>query len=353
MERTRGANTKLSDQVKNHANKNEVPEGEFEGSDSIFVSTGSTELDLAISGGRVRGGGIPGGILVEIFGPSSCGKTVLLCEIAGNIQREMGKIMFGDPEGRLNKQFAKMFGLDTSKIEYSMPDTVTEVFGGVRKWKPGPTKYLHGIFADSLAALSTDLEMTNEEGDKMGQRRAKEFSEECRKTCRILTTQNYLMVCSNQVRQNQDAGQYGPKFKAPGGEAVGFYSSLRLRCFNPQKIKTKRTIAGSEVTIVTGIETEVEVFKSSVWKPFRKATVIIDYDYGIDDIRRNLEYLKTYKYKKENTYCVGGEKLNNALDRAVHIVERNNLENNLKEEVIDLWLEIEQNFERSRKPKRS
>lgn len=353
MERTRGSNTKLSEQVKNHAGKEEEREAEFEGNTEIIVSTGSTELDLAISGGRIRGGGIPGGIMVEIFGPSSSGKTVLLCEIAGNIQRELGKIMFNDPEGRLNKQFAKMFGLNTNKMEYGMPDTVTEVFQAVRKWKPGPTKYLHGVFADSLAALSTDLEMSSDDGDKMGQRRAKEFSEECRKTCRILTRQNYLMVCSNQVRQNQDAvNKYAPKFKAPGGEAVGFYSSLRLRCYNPQKIKTKRTIAGEEMSVVTGIETEVEVFKSSIWKPFRKATVIIDYDYGIDDIRRNLEYLKTYKYKKENTYCVGGEKLNNTLERAIHLVELNNLENKLREEVIDLWIEIESNFERSRKPKR-
>lgn len=350
MERTRGLNTKLSEQVKNHAGKEEEREAEFEGNTEVIVSTGSTELDLAISGGRVRGGGIPGGIMVEIFGPSSCGKTVLLCEIAGNIQEELGKIMFHDPEGRLNKQFARMFGLKTEKMEYGMPDTVPEVFKAVRKWKPGGTGFMHGIFADSLAALSTDLEMTNEEGDKMGQRRAKEFSEECRKTCRVLAKENYLMVCSNQVRQSQEP--HGPKFKAPGGEAVGFYSSLRLRCFNPQKVKTKRTIAGSEVAIVTAIETEVEVFKSSIWKPFRKATVIIDYDYGIDDIRRNLEYLKTYKYKKENTYCVGGEKLNNALERAIHLVEIHNLESQLKEEVIDLWLEIERNFERTRKPKR-
>ena len=70
----------------------------YDGNDEVMISTGSTLLDLAISGGRKRGGGLPGGILVEIFGPSGCGKTVLLCEIAGGVQRQKGKIMFRDPE---------------------------------------------------------------------------------------------------------------------------------------------------------------------------------------------------------------------------------------------------------------
>ena len=67
-----------------------------------MISTGSTLLDLIISGTRVRGGGLPGGILVEIFGPSGTGKTVLLCEIGGVIQRQNGDVRYGDPEARLN-----------------------------------------------------------------------------------------------------------------------------------------------------------------------------------------------------------------------------------------------------------
>src|SRR5690606_5284105 len=116
-------------------------------------------------------GGIPAGILVEIFGPASAGKTVLLCQIAGNIQRTGGQIMFHDPEARLNKQFARMFGLDTEEIKYTTPDTIPQVFEEVRKWEPEGDG-VHGVFADSLAALSTDMEM-GEDGDKMGMRRAK------------------------------------------------------------------------------------------------------------------------------------------------------------------------------------
>jgi RecA/RadA recombinase len=97
----------------------------------------------------------------------------------------------------LNKQFARIFGLDTNLMGYSRPNTVPEVFSAVRYWKPEPEGKIHGVFADSLAALSTDMEMGKDEGDKYGMRRAKEFSEELRKTCRILAQKNYLMVCSN------------------------------------------------------------------------------------------------------------------------------------------------------------
>ena len=75
------------------------------------------------------------------------------------------------------------------------------------------------------------------------------------------------MVCSNQIRQNLDAGPYGMKYKSPGGEAIGFYSSLRLRFGSPQKIKEKKKIRGKEHQRVVGVHTEIEVFKSSYGSP--------------------------------------------------------------------------------------
>ena len=326
------------------------PEREYEGSDEVVVSTGSTLLDLAISGGRFEAGGIPAGILVEIFGPSSSGKTVLLCEIAGGIQRLGGDIMFRDPEGRLNSQFAKIFDFNVDNVDYGMPDTVTELFEPIRSWKPKTKSKIHGIFADSLAALSTNLELDNEEGDKMGMRRAKEFSEECRKVCRVLTHNNYLMVCSNQLRGIPDAGKYAPKHKSTGGEAIGYYSSLRLKTKSPVKIAPEKTINGKKVKLPIGIETEVEVFKSSVWKPYRTAPIYILFDYGIDDIRGNLQFLKSMT--KDTSYMLRGEKLGVSMADAVKAVEDGNLEQILKVETIALWNEIEDKFKVDRKPKR-
>ena len=183
----------------------------------------------------------------------------------------------------------------------------------------------------------------------MGMRRAKEFSEELRKTCRIITQRNVLMVCSNQVRQNVDAGPYGMRYKSPGGEAIGFYSSLRLRFGSPQKIKEKKKIRGKEHQRVVGVHTEIEVFKSSVWKPYRTAEVYILFDYGIDDIRANLRFLK--QNTGSTVYTIKDLKLDRSLERSIQIVEEENLEQELRNAVIELWNEIEEGFQEKRKPK--
>lgn len=309
------------------------------------ISTGSTLLDLAISGGRYREGGIPPGILVEIFGPSGAGKTVLLCSLAGNAQKRGRRIQFHDPEARLNKQFARMFGLNSDELEYTLPNTVTELFKSIREsaQKEGEL----GVFADSLAALSTNLEMDSEDGDKMGMRRAKEFSEELRKTARIITNQNILMVCSNQVRQNANAGPFDQKYITPGGEALAFYSSLRLRCFNPAKIKVKRTVGKKEFEKVVGVRTVVEVYKSSVWEPYLQADVYIMYDYGIDDIRGNLMYVKGIT----GDFKIGDTELGKTINKAIKDVEDGDLEQDLKNYTIDLWNEVQAAFTEERKPR--
>jgi recombination protein RecA len=333
-------------QVRKHSEKSGIEpiREEYSGSNQT-ISTGSTLLDLAISGGRFPSGGIPGGVLVEIFGPSGCGKTVLLCELAGNIRSQHGEVTFFDPEARLNKQFAKLFGFKVEEVKYETPDTVTGVFKPIREWKPKQNDAIHGVFADSLAALSTNWEM--EEKDQYGMRRAKEFSEQLRLTCRVLKAKNILMVCSNQIRQNIDAGPYGQKFKSPGGEAIGFYSSLRLRCSNAQKIKRKRKIAGKEYSKIIGVETDVDVFKSSVWEPYNTAQISIIFDYGVDDIRSNLQFLKTNL--GDTVYSIGDTKLSNSIEEAIRAVEDDELEHKLKQETINLWNEIQENFKVKRK----
>jgi recombination protein RecA len=340
----------LSAQMVRRASKpaKEVEEGpENKGNfEKGVISTGSTLLDLAISGGRVRGGGLPGGIFVEAFGPESSGKSALLCEIAGAIQRQGGETQFDDPEGRLDNQFASMFGIKIDKENYSTPDTVTEVFETLRKWKPKNPDIINGKFTDSLAALSTDLEM--EKGDKMGGRRGKEFSEQLRVTCRKIKDLNYLMICSNQLRDS--FAEYGPKETSPGGHAIKFYASLRLKHRICDYIKKTKTINGKEVIRVVGVNIEIDVVKSSIWKPKRTAPLTIIFDYGVDDIRQNLQFIKDYT--KATTYVIGGEKLAVSMDDAIRMIERDKLETQLREEVIDLWEFIENQFASDRKPKR-
>lgn len=349
MERTKTAKPSLAKQMKKSLGKKPKETSKYHGSDEVVLSTGSTLLDLAISGGRIREGGIPSGILVEAFGPNSSGKTVLLTELAGAVQRQGGSVMFHDPEARLNKQFARMFDLDTDDMDYETPDTIPQLFQAVRAWEPEGPKKVNGIFADSLAALSTDLEMESEEGDKMGMRRAKEFSEELRRTCRVLKQKNLLMVCSNQVRQSQNT--YGPKYISPGGEAIGFYSSLRLRFNQPSKIKVEKTIRGKKVSKVIGIQTEIEVFKSSVWEPYHKAPITILFDYGIDSIRDELQFIKDHT--KAKVYSLGGEPLDHSMNQAIAMIEEGGPTKvrQLREEVIDLWEELQRKFKVERKAK--
>lgn len=345
-------NEPLSSQMKRKVIKPKE-EVELDGNFDIMTSTGSTLVDLAISGTRIRGGGLPGGILVEAFGPSQSGKTAFICEIAGNIQKAGGDARFDDPEARLDQQYFSMYGAKIKPENYSQPDTVTEVFKNIRKWEPETSlkrKVVHGSFTDSLAALSTKMEMTEEDGDKMGMRRAKEFSEQLRKTCRILKQKNLLLVTSNQVRVNVDAvGKFSPKYSTPGGEAIKFYSSVRLKFNNPEKIYKELKFHGKLVKKAIGVTVEIEVVKT-IDKPFRKAPMTIIFDYGIDCIRDNLQYIKDYS--KNTTYCIGNKNLGASMEEAIKKVESLNLEKTLREEVIDLWELIDSKFASDRKPKK-
>lgn len=340
----------LSTQMKRRTTTPIEKEPKYKGNFKTITSTGSTLLNLAISSNVIRGGGIPGGVLVIAEGPSQSGKTALLCEIDGNIVKNGGDDQFHDPEARLGKEFARIFGANIKKENYYQPDTVTELFTKVRKWEPKTKNgVVNGIFADSLAALSTNLEMENEEGDKMGGRRGKEFSEQLRKTCRIIKQKNYLMVCSNQLRVNMDGNKWTPKYYSPGGEALKFYASIRLRFGTPEKIMHSIKIAGKENKKVIGIKTEIEVIKTDD-DPYRKASIYIIYGYGIDDIRANLQYIKDHT--DNDIYQVGKIELDNSIEKSIQMVEKKDLIDELKEEVINLWETIESKHRTERKPKR-
>lgn len=306
-----------------------------------MLSTGSTLLDLAISGGRVHGGGVPAGILLEIYGKSSSGKTSILSELCGSAQSKGGDVIYLDPEARFDKEYSRIYGVELRKENYYKPDTVSGMFDIIAKWKPTDPSAINIIAADSLAALSTDLEM--EKGDKMGMRRAKEFSEGLRKYCRQLEGNGWILACSNQVRQ----GDYGDV--TPGGKAVEFYASLRISINRVDKIVREKAIeGGSKVKRVIGIESKCEITKSSVDKPFRVVPIYIIFDYGIDDIRANLQWLKDVL--GDTTYDAIDKSYQN-LDRAVIHIEDNDLEKELREKVINIWAEIEEKFNQQRKRK--
>jgi len=310
------------------------------------LSTGSTLLDLAISSGRKYGGGVPGGILIEVYGRSGSGKTSILSELCGSAQACGGDIFFADPEARLDKEYAETYGVDVPKNAYFQPNTVTEMFDKFGSWKPDSKNTINVFAADSLAALSTDLEM--EKGDKMGMRRAKEFSQELRKKARMINDNNWILACSNQVRQ----GDYGDI--TPGGKAVEFYASLRISVNQKEKLFKEKQMThegkkGKKIKRAYGIMSQCVITKSSIDKPYRDVPIYIVFDYGIDDIRGNLQWLKetlgltTYR-AVDKTYV--------RLDQAIDWIEKHNLEEELRKEVIQLWQEVEEKFKHQRKQKK-
>lgn len=313
-----------------------------------MISTGSTLLDLAISGGKVRGGGIPAGIMMELFGPSSSGKTTLLVEIGASVQDKGGEVDVADPEARLDRAYTEMHGLQIPADHYSRPDTVNQVFDEIYKWDPVKEDVVNMYAADSIAALCSDLEL-GEDGDKRGQKKAKDLSEGCRKTARVISKANKLVVFTNQERQSE----YGKT--TPGGFAVGYHSSLRIRIARVSRIEPEKTVKGTKKKIkkTIGILSEATIIKSSIDDEYRKAPLYIVFGFGIDDIRANLQWYK--EMTASTTYESFGHSSNegfSSMDAAISNIEKNNLEGDLREIVIDLWGDIEEQFKVTRKKKK-
>jgi len=337
------------EQIKERAKENpeEIVVTPNKGDFGVVISTGSTLLDLAISGGRVRGGGVPSGILLEIFGPSSVGKSSILAEMCADTQAKGGKVKFLDPEARLDQEYMRIYGMELQKEDYHMPDTVNEIFDHILKWKPDPPPEgaTNIIATDSLAALSSELELSDG-GDKRGQKIAKDFSQGLRKTCRLIKKNKFIIACSNQIRQG-DTGEV-----TSGGKGIPFYASLRIRVGPPPQnkyLKQEKTIHKIKHEKIFGIQSICTIKKSSIDDPFRTANIYIVFGLGIDDIRANLAYLK--QMTGATSYNAITKEFGR-MDNAIKHIEENNLELELRNKVIDLWEEIENSFKVQRKPKK-
>jgi hypothetical protein len=116
------------------------------------------------------------------------------------------------------------------------------------------------------------------------------------------------------------------------------------------KVKKSKTINGKVIERIIGVNIEVDVVKSSIWKPYRTAPVTIIFDYGIDNVRSNLQFIKDHS--KQSVYTLGEENIGKSMDDAIKYIEDNKLEKQLADEVVDLWEEIESKFDSQRKPKR-
>ena len=270
--------------------------------DIQVVSTGSLGLDLALGVG-----GLPRGRIVEIYGPESSGKTTLTLQVVAEMQKLGGVAAFIDAEHALDPQYAQKLGVNVSELLISQPDTGEQALEICDMLVRSGS--VDVVVVDSVAALTPKAEIEGEMGDSHMGLQARLMSQALRKLTANIKRANTLVIFINQIRMKIGV-MFGNPETTTGGNALKFYSSVRL--------DIRRTGAIKKGDEVIGSETRVKVVKNKVAPPFKQAEFDILYGEGISlegeiiEMGTNLKLVE----KAGAWYSYKGEKIGQGKDNA-------------------------------------
>lgn len=288
------------------------------------VSTGSLGLDIALGVG-----GLPRGRVIEIYGPESSGKTTLTLQVIAEMQKIGGTCAFIDAEHALDTSYAEKLGVNLHDMLISQPDTGEQALEIVDSLVRSGAVDL--IVVDSVAALTPRAEIEGDMGDQLPGLQARLMSQALRKLTATIKKTNCMVIFINQIRMKIGV-MFGSPETTTGGNALKFYSSVRIDIRRIGSIKK-----GDEVI---GNETKVKVVKNKVAPPFKDATFDILYGEGISRLGEIIDMGVQAKIvdKAGAWYSYKGEKIGQGRDNTREFLRENpdlahEIENRIREQL--------------------